>query len=186
MQTIEQALDSCKQQAKDEIISLRRPGTVPKLYEVLAECLRIVERCQASDADKQELHKLFMSRPMFGNRKYVQNEAAEYHLVTRYVFEPDDPKQYTSTTRAVINKYGRALRGAQARGIISDQLVDALMNDGGVSALAAIRQMSSDTITLSILRLRESIVVPRGKPFVLRLDPHGDLSYDAEIIDDGG
>lgn len=188
MTAFAEQLESVRETAAAEIGPLRRPGSTPVLYRILADCLALVERCQANPADHAELRERFMARPAAGNRRFVERRNEVWNMVTRYVFEPINPAERTHAARANACRYAMALREAQAKGIGSQQIFTVLSEEGGINALFLARPLERTKIATKALRLRDQIEYPKGGTIrlVLRHLPDNTHEVVSVHVDDAG
>lgn len=134
-----------------------------KLYDVLAQCLSVVERCNESVVDYEELVLLFKQMPPDdGNkRRYIEQDSDAYQLVCRYVFAGSSLSNCT--------RYAQALREAGKLRISSFELKPWLRRNGGVVALYFRRPLDARSSTTKAFHLRASIAYPRDKDFSVTL-----------------
>jgi hypothetical protein len=172
--TVREMLDACRAAADSDIAGLRRKGSTPRLYSILADCLRACEECLSRPGAETELRELVKQQPREGNRRYVERGSDVYVLVTRYVF-------VSEANRTNANRYAHTLREAAKRGLTSDVLADHLCEAGGINALYLARPLDRDTVETKALRLDRAITVHKDEPFTLRLRRLPDNTY--EVLD---
>lgn len=131
------------------------------LYNVLARCMELSERCERDPDEHQQLNRLFKQQPKSGNRRFVEKNSDIYILVCRYVF--------TETDRSNAMRYAAALREAAKMQISSERLVDHMKKNGGVNALYFRRPLDARTVKTKCLQLAEPILYSRDSPLHLVL-----------------
>lgn len=145
------------------------------LYDILAKCMALANRCRRSLKDRDELVGLLRLQPHTGKRgRYIEKASDEYTLVCRFVFAEDRG----SAERSNSSRYAMALRQAAERQIGSDDLVDVLRNKGGINALFLRRPLDRADVVTKCLNLARSIEAPKGKKFTLTLRRLPDNTYD--------
>lgn len=144
------------------------------LYDVLAPCLELCERCERDANEQAELERLFADQPRQGNRRYVEKASDIYVLVCRFVF--------TETDRTNAMRYACALREAGRRQIGSTDLADWLRSNGGVNALYFSRPLDTRVVGSKTLHLHSRISFSRDEPFTLTLRWRTDNRFDVLAI----
>jgi len=140
------------------------------LYDVLAPCMELCERCGRDPDDRAELERLFAEQPRPGNRRYVEKASDIYVLVCRFVF--------TETDRTNAIRYACALREAGRRQIRSTALAEWLRRNGGVNALYFSRPLDTRIVATKTLHLHDRISFSRDAPFTLTLRWRTDNRFD--------
>lgn len=148
-----------------------------ELYELLAGCMALAERCRNDDANA-ELRRLVAQQPRTGNRRYVERQSDEYSLVCRFVFSD---LRSAKAERSNASRYAHALRQAAISGLTSATLVAKLATDGGINNLFLRRPLSAANVTTRSLQLDRPITVEKGRPFCLTLRRTTDNRY--EVLD---
>lgn len=148
------------------------------LYDLLAKCMALTNRCLRSPQDRAELEQLFLAQPHYGNRRYIENGSDEYLLVCRFVF-PDGLRKGERTNAS---RYAHCLREAAKRQIRSNELSAWLKENGGVNALYLRRPLTRTTLCRKTLYLTESIEVPKEGEFTLTLRPTPDGWFDVVAL----
>lgn len=144
------------------------------LYDLLAKCMALTERCHRNPQDRKELDSLLRLQPRVGNRRYIEKGSDEYTLVCRFVFAQDRGRAEHSNS----SRYAAALRQAAERQIGSADLADVLRNKGGINALFLRRPLDRTDIKTKCLHLARTIEAPKGKPFTLTLRRLPDNTFD--------
>lgn len=136
------------------------------LYDLLAKCMELVERCRRSPADLSELEALVREQPSEGKGRWVLKTSDEYLLVCRFVF----PRRGTSKGElSNASRYAHCLREAAKRQIWPGELSGWLKQHGGINALYLRRPLTRTAVFAKTLRLTESIEVPKEGEFTLTL-----------------
>jgi hypothetical protein len=167
-----------RQQA-GEVVARHKRHSSFRLYDVLAPCLAICERCERDPDERAEIDRLFAEQPKVGqNRRYVEKGSDIYQLVCRYVFAGT---YLTNATR-----YAQALREAAKMQIRSADLATWLRHNGGVNALYFRRPLAALAVEMKTLRLTEPVRVQRHKAFslTLRWQPDNTFKVLAGVQDD--
>jgi len=145
-----------------------------ELYNLLAQCMALAERCEAGN-EYGELRSLVAKRPKQGrNRTYVERGSDSFILVCRFVF--GDLKT-SAAQRSNASRYAHCLRQAQKCGIASGQLAQHLAHNGGVNALFLVRPLMRTNVTTKCLNLTESVTVPKDRPVTLTLQRTDDNRF---------
>jgi hypothetical protein len=139
------------------------------LYEVMARCMELCERCDRDPAERAELEKLFAEQPKNGKRRYVEKGSDIYVFVCRYVF--------TDTDRTNAIRYAAALREASKMQISSADLAEHMKSRGGINALYFRRPLDARLVKTKCIRLAETITFSRDAPLTLRLSWRDDNSF---------
>lgn len=153
-----------------EIVLKTKPGRRDALYDLLAQCMNVVELCQKHEPSRHELHGLFLQQDHEGNRRYVEKGSDEYVLVCRYVFN------HTDRTNAM--RYACALRVAGEMGLSYSELVPWMKANGGVNSLYFRRPLEAKIVRTRNLYLTHSIEVPRDREFNIKLQWRNDNSFE--------
>lgn len=140
------------------------------LYDVLAECKRLCERCDHNAEDFEEVKRLFAEQPKSGNRRYVEKGSDIYVFVCRFVF--------TETDRTNAMRYASALREAEKLQISGANLASYLKNKGGVNGLYFRRPLDERSQKTKCLRLSSQITYSRDEEFTLRLRWLNDNTFE--------
>lgn len=145
-----------------------------ELYDVLAQCAALAERC-AKGNEFSELRALVAQQPTTQNRRYVEKGSDEYILVCRFVF---GELKSSSANRSNASRYAHALREAKKQGIMSNGLAQHLSMSGGINALFLHRPLAATSVTTKTIHLTESITVAKGQEvrLVLKREPDNRFS----------
>lgn len=169
---IEELVTECKRDA-ETITKKHHKKASLKLYEVLAKCLYLCERCLLDKEEKGILRQLFNTQSKRSkNRRYLETDSDIYIIVCRFMFE-DDPNN---------NRYSHCLREAAKLQIRSSELVSRLRQDGGLNALYMRRPLEKTSVSTKTLHLTKSINCPKNEAFTITLRKTPDNKY--EVIDD--
>jgi hypothetical protein len=144
-----------------------------ELYDLLAGCMRVAERCQRDWRARAELEQFFLSQPAVG-RRYVEKGSDEFVLVCRTVF----PTGSRAAERSNASRYAHCLREAAKRQIPSSELSRVLRSEGGLNALYMARPLTRTTVSTKCLNLTESVTVPKAGSFTLTLRRTADNRYE--------
>ncbi|MGR9056032.1 hypothetical protein ACU8NH_09000 [Rhizobium leguminosarum] len=139
------------------------------LYDVMASCMELCERCELDSAEQTALECLFKEQPKTGNRRYVEKGSDIYVMVCRFVF--------TETDRTNAMRYASALREASKLQLSSENLSDWMRGNGGVNALYFRRPLDARRVKTKCLRLAEQIEFSRDEPFTLTLRWQDDNTF---------
>jgi hypothetical protein len=154
----------------DRHTSPSKKGAALQLYEILADCKRLCERCERNAEDFDEVKRLFAQQPKTGNRRFVEKGSDIYVFICRFVF--------TDTDRTNAMRYAAALRMAAELQISGDQLAEHMKENGGVNALYFRRPLNERNIKTKCLRLAQQITFSRDEPFTLMLKWRDDNSFE--------
>ena len=144
-----------------------------ELYGLLAECMKLTERCIANPDDEKKIRGLVVQRPR-GNRTYVEKGSDAYILVCRFVFSN---LRSAKTERSNASRYAMALREASKHGLTSKTLAAHLSKNGGVNALFLRRPLERGDVITKCLVLVDTIRVKKGCPFTIKLQRTDDNRY---------
>lgn len=144
------------------------------LYDVLADCKRLCERCEQNAEDFAEVKRLFAQQPKTGNRRFVEKGSDIYVFICRFVF--------TDTDRTNAMRYAAALRVAAEMQISGDRLAEHMKNKGGVNALYFRRPLDERNVKTKCLRLAQQITFSRDEPIRLQLTWRTDNAFDVEVL----
>lgn len=174
---------------KDEALRLQREayaGPIGKrhssfaLYDLLAGCMALAERCRRNPADLAELEALVREQPSAGKGRWTLRTSDEYLLVCRFVF----PR--TGTGKGELSnasRYAHCLREAAKRKLRSHELSAWLRENGGINALYLRRPLTRITVFTKTLRLTESIEVPKQGEFTLTLRRTPENTFDVVAVE---
>jgi len=149
-----------KHSAVDVVIRHKKLASF-KLYEVLADCMRMVQRCNNNPVDMAEMEALFKSIAPDDGRHYVEKTNYIPNIVCRYVFD--------GSNRTNIARYSIVLREAEKRQIAPGDLAQYMKDNGGVNEFYFSRPLQSREVFTKNLALTKPVRISRDKPFTLRV-----------------
>jgi hypothetical protein len=133
-----------------------------KLYDVLAPCLEMCERCDASTDERETLNAFLAESIMVeGKKRYVERKSDIYTRVCRYVFSTSN---YTNICR-----YAHCLREAVKLDIKSPDIAKYMRENGGVNGLYFRRPINLAIVRTSTFRLTKPVEIYRDREFTLTL-----------------
>lgn len=142
------------------------------LYRTLADCLEIAEACLADPAELAVLNGRIGELARASNRRlYVEKASDVFQRVCRYVFHGEE---HTANT----NRYAISLREAHASGVRSGQLVQSLINLGGINKFYLGRKNEIESVSAKALRLDRPITHRKDEEIALRLRRLPDNTYE--------
>lgn len=146
-----------------------------ELYDLLAKCMRLAERCRASKPDFDQIQLLVTQQPHGGNRRYVERGSDEYTMICRFVFSN---LRSTGAERSNASRYAHTLRQASRCGLNSSTIAEHLTKNGGINALFLRRPLERFDVLTKCLVLTEQIRAPKGGQFTVKLRRTSDNRYD--------
>jgi hypothetical protein len=158
----------------DRHTSPSKKGAALHLYQILADCKRLCERCERHAEDFDEVKRLFAQQPKTGNRRFVEKGSDIYVFICRFVF--------TDTDRTNAMRYAAALRVAAEMQISGDRLAEHMKENGGVNALYFRRPLDERNVETKCLRLAQQITFSRDEPITLQLTWRTDNAFDVEVL----
>jgi hypothetical protein len=168
----------------DEANALRRvaeAGPIGKrhsnfeLYELLAGCMHLAERCAERSAMDEMRTLALESSTNRGSRTYIERDSDVFILVCRYVFSN---LRSASAERSNASRYAATLRQARKIGVTSKTLSEHLRDRGGINALFLRRPLAATTVETKCLRLTKAIVFPKDATMRISLHRLPDNTYD--------
>lgn len=150
-----------------------------ELYELLAGCMALAERCE-SGGENAEMRALVAQQPTTGNRRYVERGSDAFSLVCRYVFH--DIKS-PRAERSNGCRYAHCLRQAKKAGLNSATLVTHLRENGGINALFLVRPLTADSVTTRNIYLTSAVTLPKAGSATLRIRRCADNRFDVLAVE---
>lgn len=166
MRELRSRLDAARARALEMGVPSRRSDS--QLYEMLAECLSIVDWVERDQLQEELRESVRVSVGCRGQgnagrgRRFTQAGSDSFVVVCRWVLEGVD-------TRNSVYRYARALREAGARQISPEELPRWLRENGGVRALCRPAESSAASL------IRELRQMAPGERAVVRMRPDGTL-----------
>lgn len=158
------SLLAARRQAQNDGVPVRRSDL--QVYALLDECLGICEKVTAQGMldELRELVKQEVPDLWGRNRRYTSPRSDVYVLVSRFVLEGKD-------NRNSVYRYASAMRQAHKKGVQSGELIDWLVESGGIVQLTRFVEKRGRVRSVKVLYLDTSIQYEVGEPVTLVLNP---------------